>query len=165
MSEIDIEIDKVYEKTLHNLSFADLNQDEIIEILSDGRYSAPLLEIQLCKWFPSLTHVKGNKDHDHIDQHGNIYDAKNFTKGGMNFMPSNQIGSGRKLNPEIAIEKSNKLIYICVDITQLPNIKIIFKNGKELAANYKKFKVPFNKKDELFTTIVKDHLQHEEVLV
>ena len=160
----EIILDKVYYKKLHNLSFGDLNQDEIIDILSDGRFSTPLIEIQLCKWFP-LIHVKGNKDHDHIDNDGNLYDAKNFTKGGLNFMPSNQIGAGRKLNKEIAIEKANKLIYICVDITQLPTLQIIFVKGNKLAEKYNNFKIPFKKREELFTSKSDDDLHEEVTLV
>ena len=146
-----IEIDKVYTRTLSNLSFCDLSSDEVFEVLSDGRFAAPFIERQLTTWFP-LIHVKGNKDHDHIDEDGNLYDAKNFTKGGLNFMPSNQIGAGRSLDKNIALEKANKLIYICVDITKLPDIQIIFKKGGEMAQKYESFKVPFKKLDELFTT-------------
>lgn len=67
-------------------------------------------------------------------------------------MPSNQIGAGRSLDKNIALEKANKLIYICVDITKLPDIQIIFKKGGEMAQKYESFKVPFKKLDELFTT-------------
>ena len=112
-----------------------------------------------------LLSVKGNKDHDHIDNDGNLYDAKNFTKGGLNFMPSNQIGAGRKLNKEIAIEKANKLIYICVDITQLPTLQIIFVKGNKLAEKYNNFKIPFKKREELFTSISDDDLHEEVTLV
>lgn len=159
---MSIEIDKVYTRKLINLSFCDLSSDEVIEVLSDGRFAAPFIERQLTKWFPHLIYVKGNKDHDHIDDQGNLYDAKNFTKGGLNFMPSNMIGAGRSLDKNIALEKANKLIYICVDITNLPNIQIIFKKGSEMAQKYKSFKVPFKKREELFITNVNDHL-HEEV--
>lgn len=159
---MSIEIDKVYSRELKNLSFCDLSNDEVLEVLSDGRFAAPFIERQLTKWFPQLMYVKGNKDHDHTDDKGNLYDAKNFTKGGLNFMPSNMIGAGRSLDKNIALEKANKLIYICVDITKLPNVHIIFKKGSELAQKYETFKVPFKKRDELFTTKINVHL-HEEV--
>ena len=80
-------------------------------------------------------------------------------------MPSNQIGAGRKLNKEIAIEKANKLIYICVDITQLPNLQIIFVKGNKLAEKYDSFKIPFKKREELFTTKLDDDLHEEVTLV
>ena len=62
-------------------------------------------------WFPELTRIEGNKDHDHVDTRGRKYDAKNFTKGGLKFMPSSQLGAGRKFDAVAAHNKANKLIW------------------------------------------------------
>ena len=86
---------------------------------SSGRFNSPWR--QLTKWFPVLKHVTGNKDHDQIDNKGNLYDAKNFTKNKVK--PSNQLGQTEFLY-DIAHQKANKLIYICCDIIDFPDVKV-----------------------------------------
>ena len=109
-----------------------------------------MLEEQLIHWFPELTRVEGNKDHDHIGENGVKYDAKNFTKGGLNFMPSNQIGAGRKFDSVIAYEKANKLVYICCDIVDFPKVRVIFKSGKDLVKDFPKCRVTKTNREVLF---------------
>ena len=64
-----IEHSKTYSFEIKNLSFGDLSMEELIENFKDGRCCSWFMEPQLVKWFPQLTRVKGNKDHDHIDDH------------------------------------------------------------------------------------------------
>ena len=136
-----IKLNKTYHFEIKNYSFGNLSTRELSEVLKDGRVAAPLLEVQLTKWFNELTHIKGNKDHDHIGKNGELYDAKNFTKGGLNFMPSNQRGQGRTFIAEIAHEKANKLIYICCDIVDFPKLRVKFVKGSELVKQYPKCKI------------------------
>ena len=146
-----LELNKTYEYDLTNtMSFGDIKQERLYEFFKDGRNASFMLEEQLTHWFPELTRVEGNKDHDHISENGVKYDAKNFTKHGLNFMPSNQIGAGRKFDSVVAYQKANKLVYICCDIVDFPKVKVIFKDGKDLVKSYPNCKVSKNKRELLF---------------
>ncbi len=146
-----LELNKTYEYDLTGtMSFGDIKQERLYEFFKDGRNASFMLEEQLTHWFPELTRVEGNKDHDHISENGVKYDAKNFTKHGLNFMPSNQIGAGRKFDSVVAYQKANKLVYICCDIVDFPKVKVIFKDGKDLVKSYPNCKVSKNKRELLF---------------
>ena len=146
-----IELNKTYEFDLTDtMSFGDIKQERLYEFFKDGRNASFMLEEQLIHWFPELTRVEGNKDHDHIGENGVKYDAKNFTKGGLNFMPSNQIGAGREYDEVIAYEKANKLVYICCDIVDFPKVRVIFKSGKDLVEYFPKCRVTKTNREVLF---------------
>ena len=146
-----VELNKTYDFDLTDtMSFGDIKQERLYEFFKDGRNASFMLEEQLIHWFPELTRVEGNKDHDHISEDGVKYDAKNFTKGGLNFMPSNQIGAGRKFDSVIAYEKANKLVYICCDIVDFPKVRVIFKSGKDLVKDFPNCKVSKTNREVLF---------------
>lgn len=146
----DIIIDKVYEFEVENFEFGGLSREVCIEIFKDGRVASHFLERQLTLWFPTLTHIKGCKDHDHVDVDGVKYDAKNFTKGGLTFSPSNQTGAGRKFNEAIAHGKANKLIFICCDIVDFPRIRVKFAKGTDLVVSHPKCKIEKSEREEFF---------------
>jgi len=146
----DIIIDKVYEFEVENFEFGGLSRETCIEIFKDGRVASHFLERQLTLWFPTLTHIKGCKDHDHVDTDGVKYDAKNFTKRGLIFMPSNQMGAGRKFNESVAHEKAKKLIFICCDIVDFPRVRVKFADGVELAKQYPTCKIKKGDREEFF---------------
>ena len=135
------------------ISFGEIDEQMLYEIFKDGRNASFMLELYLTKKFP-LKLVKGNKDHDHIDNDGNKYDVKNFTKNGLKFMPSNQIGAGRCFDQTKAHDKANILTYICCDIVDFPKITIRFIDGCDLIKEYPKCSVPFNSRNKLFKYIV-----------
>ena len=146
-----VELNKTYDFDLTDtMSFGDIKQERLYEFFKDGRNASFMLEEQLIHWFPELTRVEGNKDHDHIGENGVKYDAKNFTKGGLNFMPSNQIGAGREYDEVIAYEKANKLVYICCDIVDFPKVRVIFKSGKDLVKDFPKCRVTKTNREVLF---------------
>ena len=66
-----------------NLQFGVLSIETLIEIFKDGRWASTFLERYIPILYPELTWVSGNKDHDHIDSQGNLYDLKCFTKRGL----------------------------------------------------------------------------------
>jgi hypothetical protein len=146
----NIVINKVYNFQVENFEFGGLSRDACIEIFKDGRVASHFLERQLTIWFPTLTHIKGCKDHDHIDADGVKYDAKNFTKRGLIFMPSNQMGAGRKFNESVAHEKAKKLIFICCDIVDFPIVRVKFADGAELAKQYPTCKIKKGDREEFF---------------
>ena len=137
-----IELNKTYNFTVDNVSFGDIPPERIPIILRDGRVASFFLEEQLTHWFPELTRIEGNKDHDHIDRKGRKYDAKNFTKGGMEYKPSNMLGKGRTFIKEVAHKKADGLIYICCDIVEFPKVRVKFICGKDFAKDYPKCEVP-----------------------
>jgi len=146
-----IKLNKTYHFDLTDtMSFGDIKKERLYEFFKDGRNASFMLEEQLIHWFPELTRVEGNKDHDHISENGVKYDAKNFTKRGLNFMPSNQIGAGRKFDSEVAYDKANKLIYICCDIVDFPIVRVIFKHGKDLVKDFPNCKISKSNREVLF---------------
>ena len=148
-----IKLNKTYEFDLTDtMSFGDIKTERLYEFFKDGRNASFMLEEQLVHWFTDLTRVEGNKDHDHFDSKGVLYDAKNFTKGGLKFMPSNQLGAGRKFNESVAHTKAGKLIYICCDIVDFPKVRVIFKSGKDLIKSYPKCSIPKKDRELLFVS-------------
>lgn len=143
-------MNKVYDFKLNIPTFGDLTKNQIIELFRDGRHISPFLERQLCYWFPEIHHITGNKDHDHEDEFGNQYDLKNFTKNGLKFCPSNQIGAGRYIDKEKASVSANKLIYILADIIEYPKIRIRFVKGNLLMSAYPKFTIPLKDREKIF---------------
>ena len=145
-----IKINHTYNFEIDNFSFGDIPQEELIANFRDGRCCSWFLEPQLTKWFTDLKRVLGNKDHDHIDSSGRKYDAKNFTKRGLQFKPSNQIGAGRVFDQEMAHQKASSLIYICCDIVEFPKIRVRFVEGVELIEKYPKCKISPKHRMEFF---------------
>jgi len=131
-----IQMNKTYNFEIKNASFGDIPQSRMNELYTDGRLAAFALEEQLVYWFPELTRIEGNKDHDHVDVQGRKYDAKNFTKHGLKFMPSNQLGEGRVFNAEIAHAKAEQLRYILCDILDFPRVRVKFMEGTDLIQQY-----------------------------
>lgn len=145
-----IECNKTYKFLISEISFGEISKEELCEIFKDGRYSSALMEIQFTRWFPELIRQPGNKSYDHFDNLGNKYDAKAFTKNGCKFMPSSQIGSGRKFNIKEAENKVLENNYIIYDVNNFPYIEVVFKQGIDLAIEYPKFYIPFNKRKDFF---------------
>jgi hypothetical protein len=145
-----IQLGKTYKFEVDNFSFGEITREELIENYKDGRCISWFMEPQLAKWFPELTRVRGNKDHDHVDKNGAKYDAKNFTKNGLKFMPSSQIGVGRKFEESVAHRKAKDLIFICCDVVDFPKIRVKFLEGGELVKKYPKCLISKSKREVLF---------------
>lgn len=145
-----IEFNKTYDFNINNVSFGSIPKARIHEFFKDGRVASFFLEEQLQHWFPELTRIEGNKDHDHIDTVGRKYDAKNFTKNGLSFKPSNQKGQGRKFNKSVAHSKAKKLIFICCDIVEFPKVRVRFIRGPELVKEYPSCEIGKSKREVLF---------------
>lgn len=145
-----IEIGKTYKFNVERIEFGDIPKKRLHEFFKDGRNASFVLEEQLTHWFDELTRVEGNKDHDHVDNEGRKYDAKNFTKHGLKFMPSNQLGAGRKFNESIAHSKAKELIYICCDIVNFPTVRVKFIKGEDLIKQFPKCSIPNSKRDVFY---------------
>ena len=146
-----IKKDETYTFEIPNVSFGDLSREETHEVLRDGRFAAPFLERQLTKCFPELTHVKGNKDHDHINDRAEKFDAKNFTHNGLKFMPSKMIGVGRKVDIQEVKKKASKLTYICCDIIDFPRVRVRFVEGSKLIEQFPSAVIPRKDREVFFS--------------
>ena len=150
----NIEFDKVFTFDLSGTySFGSLSKSRLTEAFKDGRLTSHLIEPHLEIWYPELKHIKGCKDHDHVNRiDENIkYDAKNFTHaGGCKFMPSGMIGTGRKFDQEQFLLKTENMNYIICDIVDFPKVSVIFKKGSELASQYPNGTITKSKRGELF---------------
>ena len=146
---MEIEYNKNYEFNMP-VSFGDLSQKIVDDLLKDGRLASHFLERQLEIWYPDLTFVNG-KGYDHVRKNSDIlYDQKCFTKGGLGFAPSNMVGAKRKINFTEAHAHANSIDYIACDITQFPKVCVRFVSGKDLVEKYPSCKVKYNQKEEFF---------------
>lgn len=134
------QFDKVYHYDLSSwMNIDGWTDEETSDLMDDGRFASHILERQIPKWFPTLSHVTGCKDHDHVDKTSDLrFDAKNLTKNGCKFMPSNMLGAGRSFNQDIFLEKAKTLNYIICDIIDFPSVRLIIKRGDELASEFPK---------------------------
>ena len=135
---------------IQNAFFGDLTQEAMHDILKDGRISSHFLERQLEIWYPHLTFVDG-RGYDHIDEEGNLYDQKCFTKGGLAFAPSNMIGKGRHIVEDVATEHCKNITYIACDIIDFPTVRVKFAKGSDLIKEYKNFKIPYSQREKFFS--------------
>lgn len=135
--------------TIDNISFGSLSSEVLAEMFTDGRLASHFLERQLCEWYPYLQFVD-KKGYDHIDEEGNLYDQKCFTKGGLTFSPSNMAGKGRVFNKEEAHSHAKNITYICCDITEFPTVRVKFAKGADLIEDYPNCKISYSKRSEFF---------------
>lgn len=147
----NIEFNRTFEFDLSDkIRFDDIPNDILYNIFRDGRNASFMLEQWLTTHFEGLTRIVGNRDHDHVDTEGNKYDAKNFTKCGLKFMPSSHIGAGRTFNRESAHAHARNLIYICCDIVDFPSLRIRFVKGEELIMSYPNCSIKFRDRESFF---------------
>jgi hypothetical protein len=147
---VKIQKNKTYTFEINKIAFGDIPKDRLPIFFQDGRVASFFLEEQLQHWFPELRRIEGNKPYDHLDNEENRYDAKNFTKHGLKFMPSNQLGEGRKFVAEIAHAKAAQLCYICCDIVDFPKVRVRFVDGADMIKEYPRCTVPKSHREVLF---------------
>jgi hypothetical protein len=136
-----VEFDRVFEFTVSNVAFGNLNNEELNKLFRDGRVASHFLEVQITKWFPKLERKeikRGRAKSDHIDNIGNIYEMKSFTKCGCKVMPSYQYGGSRIFNFVEYDELAQKTKYIVCDIRSFPLVRVIFKQGGDMVKMFPK---------------------------
>ena len=146
-----IEFNKTYHFDIPTDQFrwCDINKEELMGLFRDGRVASKFFEKQIPHWFPELTFVDAT-GYDHVDKQGYKYDAKSYTKNGCKFMPSNQIGAGRKYDAEVAHAHANEIAYIIHDVTEFPSINLIFKTGGSLLKDFPNCNITYAKRGLLF---------------
>jgi len=147
-----IQLNVTFTHALTNISFDNLPQDVINDIMKDGRPFSHFIEKWISLNYP-LRHIGGCKPYDFIDENftETKYDEKTFTKNGCKFCPSNMLGQGRVFDRAMFEEKTKKLIFCIVSNVTFPIIKIKFVRGIELLQKYPNGIIPFREHDDLFT--------------
>ena len=137
MSDLNLNsivLNKLYTHTIKNYSFGNMPIDQLNECFKDGRVFSHVFEKYLTN-LHNLSWVKGNKDHDLLDNKKIKYEQKTFTNQ-CNFRPSKSTGVGRTHNQIDFENHAKNLIYIIVDNQNFPNIKYKFIKGSDLLKMY-----------------------------
>ena len=147
-----IQLNVTFTHVLTNISFDNIPQDMVNDIMKDGRAFSHFIEKWISLNYP-LQHIGGCKPYDFIDENftETKYDEKTFTKNGCKFCPSNMVGQGREFDMAVFEEKTKKLIFCIVSNVNFPIIKIKFVRGIELLQKYPNGIIPFREHDDLFT--------------
>ena len=74
-----IQMNTTYIHNLDNFTFGNISKEQLINIFKDGRAFSHVIEPWLSVNYP-LIHIKGCKNHDHIDIHNTKYEQKTFSK-------------------------------------------------------------------------------------
>ena len=148
-----IEFDVVFPFVIRDVSFGTLSAPTICCLLKDGRVASHFVERQLVEWFDNLVFEDGKGYDYRCKETDELYDAKCFTKGGLNFSPSVMIGAGRKVDEEKLHKHAGSINYILCDIYEFPKLNVLFKRGKDLILDYPTGKIPFKKRNEIFAPV------------
>lgn len=145
-----LEYNKLYEFDLTGqIKLGRLDKEGIRRCMTDGRFASHYIEKELVNWFPDL---KESEDtcgpFDHVLSEQKI-DHKNCTKGGVKFMPSKMLGTGRTFDSKEFLEKTEQLDYIITDITTFPIIGVMLKKGTVLAKEFPNGKITLARAKEL----------------
>lgn len=116
-----------------------IKKQTLYERFTDGRISGLLAEDLVSALYNNLTKSPAeNTPYDLIDVDGNKYEVRTVTKGGVQLIPSAQIGTGRKYDEDKHRVKHDSLYaYIFIDVRDSPLFYI---------TGIKKSDVPFKKK-------------------
>lgn len=146
-----VTLNKTDTHKISNISFGDLPNTILNEILKDGRAFSHFIEPWLETKYP-LVWIRGCKQYDFKDKNDAeiLYDEKTFTKGGLKFMPSYMIGSQRTFDKKVFEEKTKRLIFCIVSNINFPEIKVKFVKGEELLKSYPTGKIKLKDHDKFF---------------
>ena len=144
-----IKFDHPYKFSISEFKFGDLERQTLIDLFSDGRVASKFLERHIPIWFSELTFVDG-VGYDFVHNDGSRYEAKCFTKSGLNYSASRYQGVGRTLNLEEHTTHASNTNYILCDVVSFPNLRIVFFEGKTLIGRYPKGLIAFPERHNLF---------------
>jgi hypothetical protein len=132
------------------VQFGDLPTELIHKLFTDGRVASKFLENHLPIWFPELDFVDAN-GHDHVRRaDGRKYDLKGFTPRGACYAPSEMLGKGRKITLERVHEHAREIDYVFSDITEFPQVRIVFKRGTDMIRDFPSTKIKKTERAKLF---------------
>lgn len=149
MSIHGIKTNSPYVFTISNFAFGDLDRETLISLFTDGRVASKFLERHIPLWFSELKFVD-ETGYDFVHQDGSKYEAKCFTKQGLNYTASKYLGVGRKLNMTEHREHAKNTKYILCDIVSFPQVRIVFHDGNYMVARYPSGAIRYAERNELF---------------
>lgn len=127
------------------------SEEQINKRFQDGRISSHFMEDFICEHYNLNQANNCQKYFDATDKNNqNKFEIKCLTKRGLSITPSNMKGQGRKFNQKLFKEICLETIYIICDITNFPNVKMIFIPGNELYLKSEKGSFTFETAKSLF---------------
>jgi len=146
------ELDKTYPIIIDNYSFGRCSSEALSELFRDGRVASRFIELEVAERFSGLRGAESSnaKGYDMVGRGGQKLEVKTFTKSGCKFVPSYMVGSGRKMDAKKA-KKETVAKYLCIaDITDFPNVNLVFKKFDDVWRDYPKGSIAYNKREDLF---------------
>jgi hypothetical protein len=160
-----MELNKVYEFDLGDMSHCGLSHEQMIEHYNGN--SSPLsflTEKNLEIWFNDLVYdptpkiiehhgTKINIKPDLRDKktHTILYDQKAFNRKGGSFTRSSMKGVGRTKNKELFEAWAKAQVFIWTDFINLPMVRTIALTGKECLKRWPTGTISKNDREELFS--------------
>lgn len=114
--------------------FAGLTHCEMAELLEDGRFASAIITRLVPKWYPALKRT-GELYATYRDSSDNPYLLRMFTNG-LKFMPSRQLGTGRKFDIRDTLDKGESLTVICAGLAASSQIWTSFIPFTKLIEEY-----------------------------
>jgi hypothetical protein len=145
-----IEFANPYEFQIQEYRFGDLPQHILKKLFVDGRVVSKFLERHIPIWFKELTFVD-KVGYDFIHEDRSHYEAKCFTKSGLNYSASKYQGVGRKIDLKEHAESSKNTNYILCDVVSFPCIRIVFLKGSTLLSRYPTGLIKYDQRTPLFS--------------
>lgn len=165
--KMQIELNKVYEFDLGDMSHCGRNHQEMIEHYKSN--SSPLsflTEKLLSGWFDNLVYDSTphkiecggapiNIKPDLRDKETGtlLYDQKAFNHKGGSFLRSSMKGVGREKNQELFAAWALAQSFIWTDFCNLPVVRVIAISGKECLKRFPTGKIPFKARQVLFREV------------
>jgi hypothetical protein len=144
-----IQFDSPYKFEVEDFSFGNLNRLILIELFVDGRVASKFLERHIPIWFSELTFVD-KAGYDFIHEDGSRYEAKCFTKSGLNYSASKYQGVGREIDINEHTKHASSTNYILCDVVSFPIIRVVFFDGKTLLSRYPTGLIKYAERHRIF---------------
>jgi|TARA_R110002051_G_scaffold307516_1_gene378594 hypothetical protein len=160
-----LELNKVYEFNLGNMSHCGMSHEEMVEhYKSNSSPMSFLSEKILPKRFDTLvydptahliehngTEINIKPDLRDKQTRTTLYDQKAFSKKGGNFTRSSMKGIGRVFNKELNEAWAKAQIFIWTDFCDLPKLRVIALTGKECLNRWPNGKIKVTERENLFS--------------
>lgn len=121
-------------------------------MFKDGRWSNFILKHKVPEWFPHLKLVAGDDKYiTYLDIQSRPYVLRMFTKQGMKFMPSRQLGTRREFDPFQTHAFIQNVTLIVCDVSDGPDkVETILLNGPKMLQIYPNASIPYADRFALF---------------
>lgn len=128
MRKIKFQTGVIYEFDLSDaIRFGPIRKQKLWDKFTDGRIAGLLGQAFVESMYNNFSPAPSeNSSYDLIDDNGNHYEVRTFTRNGASLIPSAQRGTGRTFNEKEYLAKRNNIhAYIFIDIRNSPKFSII----------------------------------------